>query len=276
MPCSGATPWGEKDDTDVLRTARTYHIQFATEQAAQKVHRQLADLRGVSLFEKFKATAKKESTDPGSAPAGGDLGIVHEGEMVKSFEAALFALSPESISAPTRSEFGWHLIYATDFSQRAVADICSESLEKAIQRANAGEKGQLTASRVNPFALDYAQRISSLIGTAWGPPLKDGDSNLIFIKTALSTTKPGQASAVIHTEYTHAILTSAAQACRRSARAELSIDCSAKTATTDALYDFEGRAATGRRLNESRTKQPPIPFNQGLIGQIGKSACQRH
>ena len=273
-PCWSGTPWGEKDDTDVLRAARSYHIMFASEQSAQDAYRRLSGLQGATLFERFKATARAESKDPGSAQAGGDLGIVREGEMVKAFETALFALAPETLSKPTKSDFGWHLIYATDFSVKQVADVCAASLEGTIQRATPKDRNRLQTSKALASAPDFAERISSLIGAEWGPPLKDGDGNLTFIKTAPSKIKPDQAFATIHTEFTRAILSDAGQACQRSARAELSIDCSAKTATTTVIYAFEGRGATGRKLTESRTKQLPVPFNQGLIGQIGQTACR--
>lgn len=271
--CWGATSWGEKDERDVLKAARTYHIMFSTPQSAQAVHRHLVGFKGAALLEQFKKTARAESRDSGSAKSGGDLGIVHEGEMVKSFETALFSLPPETLSSPIKSEFGWHLIYATDFTEKRIADVCSLSLDRAIKRATPEEKARLLVSKESVSTPNYAERISSLIGSGWGPPLKDGDGNLTFIRTERSNARPDQASAVIHTEYTHAVISASAQACRRSARAELLVDCAAKTATTTALYGFEGRGATGAKLMESHAKQSPVPFNQGLIGQIGKAAC---
>ena len=48
--------------------------------------------------------------DPGSAADGGDLGEVERGMMVKPFEASLFALQENELSAPVKTQFGWHLI----------------------------------------------------------------------------------------------------------------------------------------------------------------------
>jgi len=58
----------------------------------------------------FSEFARRHSSDPMSAANGGDLGTVEKGKFVPSFEAAAFALSPNEISAPVESPFGWHVI----------------------------------------------------------------------------------------------------------------------------------------------------------------------
>ena len=58
----------------------------------------------------FAALAKEFSDDPGSAANGGDLGYAGPGVYDPAFEEALYALQENQVSAPVRSEFGWHLI----------------------------------------------------------------------------------------------------------------------------------------------------------------------
>ena len=58
----------------------------------------------------FAALAKEHSDDPGSANEGGDLGYAGPGVYDPAFEEALYALKEGQVSAPVRSEFGWHLI----------------------------------------------------------------------------------------------------------------------------------------------------------------------
>lgn len=58
----------------------------------------------------FSEFARRHSADPISAANGGDLGTVEKGKFVPAFEAAAFALSPDEISAPVESPFGWHVI----------------------------------------------------------------------------------------------------------------------------------------------------------------------
>lgn len=60
--------------------------------------------------EDFAALAKEFSQDPGSASDGGDLGYAGKGVYDPAFEDALYALKKDEVSAPVRSEFGWHLI----------------------------------------------------------------------------------------------------------------------------------------------------------------------
>ncbi|MGH8352452.1 MAG: SurA N-terminal domain-containing protein, partial [Pseudomonas sp.] len=60
--------------------------------------------------EDFAALAKELSADPGSAANGGDLGYAGPGVYDPAFEEALYALKVNEVSAPVRSEYGWHLI----------------------------------------------------------------------------------------------------------------------------------------------------------------------
>ena len=58
----------------------------------------------------FAAFAKRYSSDPGSASAGGDLGWFRRGVFEKEFEEAAFALKDSEISQPVRTSYGYHII----------------------------------------------------------------------------------------------------------------------------------------------------------------------
>ena len=60
--------------------------------------------------EDFAKLAKEFSKDPGSAANGGNLGFAGKGVYDPAFENALFSLKVGELSAPVKSEFGWHLI----------------------------------------------------------------------------------------------------------------------------------------------------------------------
>ena len=62
----------------------------------------------------FADIAKKNSQDPGSAAAGGDLNFFARGAMVKPFEDAAFTLQKGQISDVVESDFGFHIIKVTD------------------------------------------------------------------------------------------------------------------------------------------------------------------
>jgi parvulin-like peptidyl-prolyl isomerase len=62
----------------------------------------------------FAAVAQKESACP-SKDKGGDIGMFHRGgDMVEPFAKAAFALKPYQISEPIKTQFGYHLILATE------------------------------------------------------------------------------------------------------------------------------------------------------------------
>jgi len=60
--------------------------------------------------EDFAALAKQFSQDPGSASKGGDLGYAGPGVYDPAFEKTLYELKKDQVSAPVRSDYGWHLI----------------------------------------------------------------------------------------------------------------------------------------------------------------------
>ncbi|PKO53367.1 MAG: peptidylprolyl isomerase, partial [Betaproteobacteria bacterium HGW-Betaproteobacteria-2] len=71
--------------------------------------------------EQFAEQARKHSQDPGSAQNGGDLGMFGRGVMVKSFDDAVFSMTPGAISDLVESEFGYHIIKLTEISGEAVS-----------------------------------------------------------------------------------------------------------------------------------------------------------
>lgn len=82
------------------------HILVEKEYEAQDLVKKLAE------GEKFEDLARKFSQCP-SGKSGGDLGSFRQGQMVKPFEDAAFALKVGEVSAPVRTSFGYHLIERT-------------------------------------------------------------------------------------------------------------------------------------------------------------------
>ena len=80
------------------------HILVATEDEAKAIK---TELDGGADFAEL---AKTKSTDTGSGANGGDLGWFGAGAMVKPFEDAVIAAKVGEVTAPVKSDFGWHLI----------------------------------------------------------------------------------------------------------------------------------------------------------------------
>lgn len=79
------------------------------EEAAKK-----AAARANKKGEDFNKLAKELSEEPGAKESGGDLGFFAKDRMVPEFADAAFSLKVGEISAPVRTQFGWHVIKVTD------------------------------------------------------------------------------------------------------------------------------------------------------------------
>lgn len=103
----------QKQIANLAEQRRAAHILIETgaesgdDEAKAKIDEIAARVKG---GEDFAAVAKEVSQDPGSANEGGDLGFAGPGVYDPAFEEALYALKEGEVSAPVRSEFGWHII----------------------------------------------------------------------------------------------------------------------------------------------------------------------
>jgi peptidyl-prolyl cis-trans isomerase C len=110
------------------------HILVADEAKAKDLKAQL------DAGADFAELAKANSTDTGSGANGGDLGWFGLGAMVKPFEDAVVAAKVGEVTAPVKSDFGWHLIKVTETRIAAAPpldelrdQLASEIEQKAIE-----------------------------------------------------------------------------------------------------------------------------------------------
>jgi len=94
----------------------------------------------------FAALAKENSKDPGSKDEGGMLGFFSRGQMVPQFEDAAFGLKKGEVSAPVKSQFGWHLIKVED--RRAKQPPTFEQVKDRILMSMIQKKAQDTLSQL--------------------------------------------------------------------------------------------------------------------------------
>jgi parvulin-like peptidyl-prolyl isomerase len=88
----------------------TRHVLVKTKAEAAKVSALLAADPSDANWAKV---AKKYSTDQASKASGGSLGAVTKGTMVPLFEKAVWNLDVNQVSAPVKTQFGWHVIEVT-------------------------------------------------------------------------------------------------------------------------------------------------------------------
>ncbi len=101
----------------------------AAEKKAKKVHK-LATAKGAD----FAALAKEHSEGP-TKSRGGDLSFFTRGRMVKAFEDAAFGMKVGQISAPVKTQFGWHIIKVVDKKEgkQRPYDEVKESITKLLK-----------------------------------------------------------------------------------------------------------------------------------------------
>jgi peptidyl-prolyl cis-trans isomerase C len=117
--------------TDRFRSTprrKARHIVVRTREDAE------AALAAIGGGRDFADVAREQNTDATKA-SGGDLGWVSPGVMVKSFDAALFALDPARVSDPVETSFGWHLIRIDQVDPGALPpfELIAERVANAIK-----------------------------------------------------------------------------------------------------------------------------------------------
>ncbi|WP_029404552.1 SurA N-terminal domain-containing protein [Stutzerimonas stutzeri] len=113
---------------------RAAHILIETDDSGDAAAKKKIDeiAKRLASGEDFSALAKELSEDPGSANEGGDLGFAGPGVYDPAFEEALYALGEGEVSAPVRSDFGWHLIKLLDVQSPEIPTL--ESLKPELVR----------------------------------------------------------------------------------------------------------------------------------------------
>ncbi len=124
------------------------HILVESEAVAKDV------LAKLDKGAKFEDLAKEFSKDDNSKASGGMIGYLMKGQVVPEFEAAAFALRKGEVSAPVKTQFGWHVMKVSDIRAVQVpskeqatnnlkAKLSREVLDKYIAELNAAAKVEL-------------------------------------------------------------------------------------------------------------------------------------
>lgn len=132
-----------KSEFEAPPSVKASHILVNNLKKAEEIVNEIKE--GLS----FEDAAKKYSSCP-SSEQGGDLGYFSRGMMVPEFEDAAFGMKIDDVSAPVKTQFGYHIIKLFDKKDQSV-----KSLEEV--------KGQLTNHILAQKQQDvYLHRINEL------------------------------------------------------------------------------------------------------------------
>lgn len=106
--------------------------------------------------EDFGKVASEVSQDPGSAANNGDLGFLSKGTFPGTFDDTAFSLPVNQVSAPVRSDAGYHLIKVSEIKKDSVASLESlrPQLNAQAQQSKLDELYGETVNRLNDMAVD--------------------------------------------------------------------------------------------------------------------------
>lgn len=169
------------------------------EQAVKKRAEEL--LQKLKNGEDFAKLAEKNSEDPGSAAKGGDLGYFKQGDMVKPFEEAAFALKPGELSALVRTPYGFHIIRVEDVKEAHTKTFeeVKGILEKELRQEEAKKIARDEANRAfnrlfkSKDIEDYAKKNSLALKQtdyfSFGKGPEDNEGKNTFSDAAFSVAK---------------------------------------------------------------------------------------
>lgn len=117
-------------NADPILEYNTRHILVEDEDEANTIIKLLEDGGD------FVALAKEKSSGP-SGSQGGDLGWTGKGQFVPEFEAAMVELEAGQVSAPVKTQFGWHVIKleATRNKPAPALETVRSEIEDELKRA---------------------------------------------------------------------------------------------------------------------------------------------
>ena len=163
----------------------------ATPAEQENTYRQILEIaEKIKDGEDFAKLAQQHSNDPGSARNGGMLQPFGVNRMVPEFEKAAFALkNAGEISAPVKTQFGWHIIKLIEKKPIAPYEELREGILKTFkndERANIGKK-VLTEKAKKEYGYNfYDINFNEVLAHAQ----KTGYTDSVFIENAETFQKP--------------------------------------------------------------------------------------
>lgn len=130
--------------------ARHILLKTSPQLSDDEARQRLEQLRQrIQKGEDFAELAKENSDDKVSGTRGGDLGWVAPGMVVPQFEQEMASLQPNQISAPFKTQFGWHIVQVLERRQgRASPEMERARIREALLRRRSDEEWELLLRRL--------------------------------------------------------------------------------------------------------------------------------
>jgi len=141
-----------KDMFNQGESVKASHILIDDEAKAEEIAKEIND--GLA----FEEAATKYSSCPSNAN-GGDLGHFTKGRMVPEFEAAAFEMKVGEVSAPVKTQFGYHIIKVTDRKEEAIQSF-DEVKNQLSQQLMAKKQQEIYLNRVDELKKEYEVKIN--------------------------------------------------------------------------------------------------------------------
>jgi peptidyl-prolyl cis-trans isomerase C len=125
-------------------TGKEYHVEHILVEKEADAKAITAQIKAGANFEEL---AKAKSKDPGSAPAGGDLGWVSDKSLVPEFSKTMVQMKPGQITdKPVKTQFGWHIIKMDDIRdvKAPPLDEIKDQLKQMISSDQNWQKAKFT------------------------------------------------------------------------------------------------------------------------------------
>jgi peptidyl-prolyl cis-trans isomerase D len=164
----------ERERFQTVEDRHARHILIAVQgddEAAARAKAESAEAR-LRNGEDFAAVAKDMSDDAGTKAQGGDLGWMSRGEG-GPFEDALFGLKVGEVSAPVRSDFGFHIIRLDELrpGQEQPFESVRDQLANEYRMREAEREFDKRANKLTERAFDAYNELAT-VATEMDVPLK--------------------------------------------------------------------------------------------------------
>ncbi|MDG4552724.1 MAG: peptidylprolyl isomerase [Candidatus Competibacter sp.] len=151
---SGEAPSSAPSNPVTQTRARHILLKTSPQLSDDQARQRLTQLRQrIRNGEDFADVARANSEDTASGGRGGDLGWVAPGMLVPRFEQAMNELQPDEISAPFKTQFGWHIVQVQERRQGPASTETERArVREALLRRRADEEWEQTLRRLREEA----------------------------------------------------------------------------------------------------------------------------